>query len=398
MRKRILIWLGSMLLQAALIPAQATAGTNNYILRTSTGTNAAIVCSRYGLQIVRNLGQADVYLVQGSDSVPPDILQQWMKGDPDVKHIEPDDDTNVPEKSLVINPSPAGMPLTTAITDRDLIKLYGATAWAGYVQQPAMGLINAFLAQKRSTGTGIVAIIDTGVDPRHPLLSPVLVTGYDFTRNVEGAASEWNDLNQSTAAILQQSTAAILEKLSVVQLNQSTAAILEQSTAAILQGKKPPAYFGHGTMVAGLVHLVAPTAKIMPLKAFTADGTSNMFDIERAIYYAVDHGAKVINMSFSVAAASDELTQAIDYATQHGVICLGSAGNSGRSALVFPAAFRNVIGIASTTMTDQRSSFSNYGDHMVRFAAPGEALITLYPGQRYASVSGTSFSTPLASG
>src|SRR3989442_5315953 len=68
-----------------------------------------------------------------------------------------------------------------------------------------MGLINAFLAKKRSTGTGIVAIIDTGVDPRHPLLSPVLVTGYDFTRNVEGAASEWNDLNQSTAAILQRS-------------------------------------------------------------------------------------------------------------------------------------------------------------------------------------------------
>ena len=80
MRKQILIWLGSMLLQAVLIPVQAAAGTNNYILRTSTGTNAAIVCSRYGLQIVRNLGQADVYLVQGSDSVPPDILQQWMKG------------------------------------------------------------------------------------------------------------------------------------------------------------------------------------------------------------------------------------------------------------------------------------------------------------------------------
>jgi len=118
MRKRILIWLGSMLLQAVLIPVQAAAGTNNYILRTSTGTNATIVCSRYGLQIVRNLGQADVYLVQGSDSVPPDILQQWMKGDPDVKHIEPDDDANVPEKSLVSNPSYTSAPLTAAISAR----------------------------------------------------------------------------------------------------------------------------------------------------------------------------------------------------------------------------------------------------------------------------------------
>src|SRR2546427_12738472 len=100
------------LLQAVLIPVQAAAGTNNYILRTSTGTNAAIVCSRYGLQIVRNLGQADVYLVQGSDSVPPDILQQWMKGDPDVKHIEPCDAANVPENSLVSNPSYTSAPLT----------------------------------------------------------------------------------------------------------------------------------------------------------------------------------------------------------------------------------------------------------------------------------------------
>src|SRR5439155_18662328 len=62
------------------------------------------------------------------------------------------------------------------------------------------------------------------------------------------------------------------------------------------------------------------------------------------------------------------------------------------------SAFRNVMGIASTSPTDARSSFTNYGHHLVRFAAPGEGLITLYPGQRYASVSGTSFSTALASG
>ena len=65
---------------------------------------------------------------------------------------------------------------------------------------------------------------------------------------------------------------------------------------------------------------------------------------------------------------------------------------------MYPAAFRNVMGIGSTTLTDERSSFSNYGDHLVKFAAPGEGLITLYPGYHYASVSGTSFSTALATG
>jgi subtilisin family serine protease len=98
-------------------------------------------------------------------------------------------------------------------------------------------------------------------------------------------------------------------------------------------------------MVAGLIHLVAPTARIMPLKAFAADGTATLFDIERAIYYAIDHGAKVINMSFSMDTASDEFTQAIDEASGHGLISFASAGNSGRSARVYPAALCNVMGI-----------------------------------------------------
>jgi hypothetical protein len=93
-----------------------------------------------------------------------------------------------------------------------------------------------------------------------------------------------------------------------------------------------------------------------------------------------------------------EITNAIDYASEHGVIAVSSVGNSGESTTVFPAAFRNVIGVASTTLADVRSTFSNYGNHLVKFAAPGEQLVTLYPGNRYASVSGTSFSSGLVTG
>src|SRR2546422_6667019 len=101
-----------------------------------------------------------------------------------------------------------------------------------------------------------------------------------------------------------------------------------QSTASILDTTQVPQAFGHGTMVAGIIHLVAPTAQIMPLKAFKADGTSNLFDILRAIYFAVDHGAKVINMSFSMVNSSPELVRAINYANGHGLICVSSAGNT----------------------------------------------------------------------
>jgi subtilisin family serine protease len=151
-------------------------------------------------------------------------------------------------------------------------------------------------------------------------------------------------------------------------------------------------------MVAGLIRLVAPTARIMPLKAFTPLGTASLFNLTRAVYYAADNGAKVINMSFTIAQTSDEFTRAINYAAARGVICIGAAGNSGRQTVVFPAAYHNVLGVASTTNADQRSTFSNFGAALVSLAAPGEGLITAYPGGGYASVWGTSFSTPLVAG
>ena len=136
---------------------------------------------------------------------------------------------------------------------------------------------------------------------------------------------------RSTAAVLNQSPIEILDSTSApVPVNPSTVVILNPNTAQALSPAALPAAFGHGTMVAGLVHLVAPTAKIMPLKAFKADGSSRVFDIVRAIYYAVEHGARVINMSFSTEALSPAVTRAIHYATDHGVICVSSAGNSGQ--------------------------------------------------------------------
>ncbi|MFY9585620.1 MAG: S8 family serine peptidase [Candidatus Acidiferrales bacterium] len=284
-------------------------------------------------------------------------------------------------------------PAPSYLTDKVPVTYYGATVWRGYVTQTGNQLIQTDPTHSRFNvaGSGVtVAVIDTGVDPTHPVLQNLLVSGYDFTRNVNGG-SEKADVSQST------DTDEERDQANPAQVNQSTVAVLDQSTVAVLDSSQYAA-FGHGTMVAGIVHLVAPQAKIMPLKSFQADGSGYNSDILRAIYYAAKNGAKVINMSFSYSTSSQELENAVNYAARQGVILVASAGNDGKQVSVYPGALKNVIDVASTTNADTVSKFSNYGAPPVWLAAPGEAVVTTYPWGTYAAGWGTSFSAPFASG
>jgi hypothetical protein len=275
------------------------------------------------------------------------------------------------------------------LTDETPTYYYGATVWHGYLAQPANQLVrtNATHSAFNVTGSGTtVAVIDTGVDPTSPVLKNVLVNGYDFTRNTYGG-SETNDV-QASPNTSQAQTAIV---------NQRTVAVLDQRTVAVLDGG-PYQAFGHGTMTAGIVHLVAPQAKIMPLKAFSANGTGYDSDILRAIYYAVNHGAKVMNMSFDFSSYSPELARAIQYSNSKGVISVASAGNDGQYETVYPGGLPGVIDVASTSNYDVQSSFTNYGAPPVWMAAPGEGVVTTYPWGTYAAGWGTSFSTPFVAG
>jgi subtilisin family serine protease len=278
-----------------------------------------------------------------------------------------------------------------ALFDKDPVSYYGTTVRGGYVRQPAYEIVGLEEAHNRYglTGRGVtVAVIDTGVDPNHPVLKGVLLPGYDFTRNREGG-SEQSDVNQSTMAVLDDGQPGFV--------NQSTMAVLDQSTMAVLDGPEYAA-FGHGTIVAGVIHLAAPRAKILPLKAFRADGSGYLSDVLRALYVSSRQGAKVINMSFSFTSKSRELERTLDYVTVRGAIAVSSAGNDGRKVNVYPASYSTVAGVASTTNWDTLSSFSNYGTSVAWTAAPGEAVISTYPFGSYAAAWGTSFSTPLAAG
>lgn len=275
------------------------------------------------------------------------------------------------------------------LSDQAPTSYYGATVWHGYVAQPANQLVRTSTTQStfHVAGSGVtVAVIDTGVDPTNAVLKSVLVPGYDFTRNIAGG-SEDNDV----------STTPNMSNAQAGQVNQRTVAVLDQRTVAVLDGQGY-SDFGHGTMTAGIVHLVAPQAKIMPLKTFQANGTGYESDVLRAIYYAVANGATVMNMSFDFSSNSQELAAAVKYANSKGVISVASAGNDGQYAFVYPGALPSVINVASTSNSDTQSTFTNYGAPPVFMAAPGEGVMTTYPWGTYAAGWGTSFSTPFVAG
>jgi len=384
-------------------------GQNRFIVRTNGGLLSVLnLCSLLGCQVQGSLdgNLNQTFLVTSTGNLVVNLLNfgvNLVDSLLGIQSIEPD--SLLPIPAVPLNNIPSGL------NDRTLVNYHGTLVTHGYAAQPATQIIRLSDAQNGFdvSGTGIVAVIDTGVDPNHPVLSPVLLQGYDFTRNQSGA-SEWLDVSStglgtadntcSGPVQVQQSSAAILDQScnGPVKVQQSSAAILDQSSAAILDGS-PYVAFGHGTMTSGLVHLVAPGAKILPLKAFSSNGTGNLSNIIAALYYAVKNKANVVNMSFDLSYSSPALSQAVSYANKAGVVLVAAAGNEGTSARVYPAAMAgSVVGIASTSDWDARSSFSNYGSADVWIAAPGENVISTYPGGTYGSESGTSFSSPLVAG
>jgi hypothetical protein len=360
------------------------------IVRTNLGlAGLQNACLANGCTVVRELDgtQGQLFLVQPAQGLLPDVLAGVLRLVNGVLDAEPD-------QFVVIPPTSGSGPVQTAIPSylyqESAVNLSGTVAWYGYVNQPAAQIIRVGQAQSafHVTGAGIVADIDTGVDPNHPALKPVLLPGYDFTRNRPGG-SEMTDLGGATGSACSSCQAAFVD--------QHTAAMLDQHTAAMLDNTGFAA-FGHGTEVLGMVHMVAPTAQLMPLKAFGPDGSGTLSNIISAIYYAVQNHANVINMSFELGSSSTELNNAINYANSNNVVCVASSGNDGQNVVVYPAGLQNVMGVASTNDFDQRSSFSNYGNQVVWVAAPGENVMTTYPFGSYSVTSGTSFTSPMVAG
>ena len=262
-----------------------------------------------------------------------------------------------------------------------------------YKTQPGFRLINLNNALPYATGRGVVvAVIDSLMDYSHPALAGHLTNGYDFTAvGRQGRII----LNDSSAGYLDDSSAGYLDQATITYLNDSSAGYLDDSSAGYLDSQ-PPAW-SHATSVASIIAALAPDAMIMPVRAFGDDGSSDTLTIAKAIIWAVDNGAKVINMSFGTVATTKVMQKAITYALDHNVALVASAGNNNTSVAQWPAAFSGVISTAATNLQDVKASFSNYGPTIV-MDAPGVNIISAAPGNLYGCMSGTSFSAPIIAG
>lgn len=211
---------------------------------------------------------------------------------------------------------------------------------------------------KRGAGV-IVAVLDSGYDFTHPDLIGQSVPGWDFVNDDNNPADD----------------------------------------------------NGHGTHVSGTIAAktnnalgiagVAYNAKILPVKVLNAAGSGNNFVISMGIVYAVDKGAKVINMSLGGSAFTTSMSAAVNYAITRGVTVIAASGNTYGTTYQYPASYDGVISVAAHDSTGTKADFSTYNDR-VTISGPGVDILSTVPtfvsASRYAYFDGTSMATPHVAG
>ncbi|MDZ7364183.1 MAG: S8 family serine peptidase [candidate division KSB1 bacterium] len=170
---------------------------------------------------------------------------------------------------------------------------------------------------------------------------------------------------------------------------------------------------GHGTHCAGVVGAVGNNGrgiagvnwrvKMMAIKFLDQNGSGTTQDAAEAIIYATKMGAKVLSNSWGGGENSRTLQDAIQFASDRGVLFIAAAGNESSNTdrvANYPSTYNvpNVVAVASSDRNDALSSFSNYGRYTVDLAAPGSSILSAQPLNRYQLLSGTSMATPHVAG
>jgi len=269
-------------------------------------------------------------------------------------------------------------------------KINGMSADSLFERQWYLNKLDILSAWQRTKGKNsvIVGVIDTGVDYTHPDLQGSL---WQNTAELDGLTGTDDDGNGYVD--------------DTIGWDFTDAPKFADGGDYLDEDNDPMDEFGHGhgTQIAGLIAAqvnelgiagIAPDVRVMVLRAGTASGYLEEDDVARAILYAVDNGARILNMSFGDLALSQLLRDVIHFAYERGMVMVASAGNSGSNEIHYPAGLQETISVGASTINDYLAGFSNYGS-MVDLTAPGDSIISTALGGDYNVVNGTSFSAPM---
>lgn len=234
---------------------------------------------------------------------------------------------------------------------------------AGYLGQDLVEKLHLENAHAMVTGQDIVvAVLDTGVDADHEAISSaILPDGYDFVDDDQDPADLANGVDDDADNL-------------------------------------PDEAAGHGTLVAGVIHLMAPDARILPVRVLDDEGNGTTFTVAKGIRYAVEQGADIINLSLGLTAHSGIIAHELALASLASVAMVSAAGNLGVDTVqYYPASDIKVLMVAALDSLDVKAPFSNYHPK-VAVSAPGTGIYGPFYDGRYAVGAGTSFAAPVISG
>jgi subtilisin family serine protease len=259
-------------------------------------------------------------------------------------------------------------------------------------QQWAQSKIQSYNAWTKTKGDSsiIVAVVDTGVDYTHnDLKNSMWVNPHEIVNGID------DDHN------------GYVDDIYGYDFNNNDSKPMSDDSSTY-----------HGTHVAGTIAAtlnnnvggagVAPGVKIMALKYLNNFGSGTTSNAIRAIDYAIQNGAKIINNSWGSMNRSQALQDEIEVARLHNILFVAAAGNGdikGNGINIdripfYPAGFSNdnIVSVAASDINDNLAAWSNYGLNSVDVAAPGVNIWSTRNGNTYASLSGTSMATPAVSG
>lgn len=329
-------------------------------IKLKPGVAIGTILARYNASLLGEITETNLYFLQLLNGQTAAQLLPTLNADPDLYYAEPNYYTDGTPGGGVILFRAHMAPLAEVI----LFRAHGdlTPTPSGGSDQWAWNKIGMADAQKISSGQGIiVAVLDTGLAADHPLLKSSIIAGYDFVGMTNSIYDTGNGLDDDNDGLVDED-------------------------------------LGHGTHVSGIILTEAPGVQIMPIRVLNSDGVGTYWEVAAGIRYAVDHGAKIINMSLSAPRLTPSLSEALDYAASHRVLVVSAAGTG--SGPNYPAAYADqsaVIGVGASDQNDAAAWFSGGQAIDTDVFAPGVDIYSAFPYNNYALGSGTSMAAPMVS-